>query len=388
MRVFRKVLFWLHLIAGLIGGIVILIMCVTGAVLSFEKNITEWAEGGQRVVSPVGERLPISTIFAKVIEAKPDAKPSGVTVTNDPASAVTVSLGREGQLFVDPYSGAIKGQGSPGLRSFFRFNTDLHRYIAFPGEARNAGKALTGVSNLLFLFLAVSGLYIWLPRIWSWKHFRPVFWFRRTRSGKARDFNWHNVIGFWCSLALIVFTLTATVMSYQWANNLLYTLSGSPAPQQQGGGPQGGGPQGGRPDDQAFQLPANIDAIWAAGNAFYPNAKSVSLRLPINKDAVFTIDEGIYWNIFGRSTLTLNAADATTAKWEPYGERNTGQQLRTWFRFLHTGESLGFTGQLIGFIACIGGAFLVYTGISLALRRFSGWLKRRRSGKILSAENA
>ncbi len=44
MKTFRKLLFWLHLISGLAAGIVIFIMCVTGALLSFEKNITEFAE--------------------------------------------------------------------------------------------------------------------------------------------------------------------------------------------------------------------------------------------------------------------------------------------------------------------------------------------------------
>ena len=48
--------------------------------------------------------------------------------------------------------------------------------------------------------------------------------------GKARDWNWHNVIGFWSSGVLVVLTLTAAVMSYQWANNLLYTLTGNEPP--------------------------------------------------------------------------------------------------------------------------------------------------------------
>ena len=82
--------------------------------------------------------------------------------------------------------------------------------------------------------------------------------------------------------------------------------------------------------------------------------------LPIAKDtAVFTIDEGIYWNIFGRSTLTIDAKTAEIAKWETYGEQNSARQLRSWFRFTHTGETGGFVGQFIGFLACIGGAFLV-----------------------------
>lgn len=98
----------------------------------------------------------------------------------------------------------------------------------------------------------------------------------------------------------------------------------------------------------------------------------------MDDDAVITIDEGIYWNIFGRSRLVIDLGGDRASKWEPYGERNSAQQLRLWFRFTHTGESGGIVGQIIAFAACVGGAFLVWTGFSLAVRRFIKWLGMRR----------
>lgn len=376
MKTFRKVIFWTHLTAGLLGGIVIFIMSVTGAALSFEKNIIEYFEKDQRYVAVPenGQILGPQEVLGKVREARPDAKPSAVSILNRPDSAYTVALGREGQVFVNPYTGAITGTGSPVARSFFRFMTDLHRYIALSGDGRPIGKAITGACNMMFLLLAISGIYIWFPRQLVWRQMKPVMWFRRGISGKARDFNWHNTIGFWTSLVLIVLTLTGIVISYQWAGNLVYTLTGNevPAPQQQAA--PGGGQQG----EQAYVWPENLGPAWTAATRQSPTWKSISLKLPIAKDAaVFTIDEGIYWNIFGRSTLTVDMATAAPAKWEPYGALNSGRQLRTWFRFTHTGESGGLIGQFIGFIACIGGAFLVYTGISLVIRRFSRWLRKR-----------
>ena len=381
MKTFRKVIFWTHLTAGLLGGIVIFIMCVTGAALSFEKDIIAYFEGNQRYVAvPEGaQRLSVDEILAKVREAKPAAKPSAISVLNRPDSAYTVALGREAQVFVNPYTGAITGEGSPGVRGFFHIATDLHRYIALHGDGRPVGKAITGACNLLFLLLAVSGIYIWFPRQLTWRQMKPVMWFRRGIGGKARDFNWHNTIGFWCSLILIVLTITASVISYQWAGNLLYTITGNELPPQ---APPAGAPQG----EQAYVWPENLNPVWANAEAQAPAWKSISLRLPIAKDAaVFTIDEGIYWNIFGRSTLTVDAKTAAVSKWEPYGELNGGRQLRSWFRFTHTGETGGMIGQIIGFIACVGGAFLVYTGISLAVRRFSRWLKKRGKEEALPA---
>ena len=365
----------MHLCAGLTAGVVIFIMCVTGALLAFERNIIEWSENEARYVTTSGDkRLSPTEILAAATEAKPDVKPSALASLNEPNSAWQVSLGRDGIFFVDPFTGEISGESNKKVRSVMSELRNWHRYVALSGDQRPVGKAITGFCNLLFLFLAISGIYIWVPRILTWRSIKPVIWFRSGQKGKSRNFNWHNTIGFWTSLFLIIFTLTATVISYQWASNLLYTLTGNevpvPSPQQAVQQETAGD----------FEIPVNLDATWQIAEAQESRWRSISLRLPVtNNSAVFTIDEGIYWNIFGRSTLTVDTKQLQIANWDRYGDRNSAVQLRSWFRFTHTGETGGIVGQIIGFIACIGGAFLVWTGFSLALRRFSSWLQRRRN---------
>ena len=359
----------MHLVAGLTAGVIIFIMCVTGALLSFERQMIEYSERDARYVTPVEGAVKLSPqqVIEKLREARPEAKPSAMSITNEPGAAWLFNLGREGQVYVDPYSGAITGEGNKSVRGMMTELRNWHRYVALSGDGRPAGKAITGAANLLFLFLAISGIYIWMPRQLRWSAIAPVIWFRRGLRGKPRNFNWHNTIGFWTSLFLIVFTLTATVISYQWASNLLFTLTGNevPAPQQGNNQPQA---------ENVYEYPSNIDPAWEAAPSPAPGWRSISLRLPVEKNAaVFTIDEGIYLNIFGRSTLTVDAATGSVTKWEPYGEQNSARQLRSWFRFTHTGETGGIPGQIIGFIACVGGAFLVWTGFSLALRRFRNW---------------
>ena len=376
MKTFRKITFWLHLISGVFAGIFIFIMCVTGALLSFESNILDYSERDMRVVQmPLenAQHLPIQQLIAKISEAKPNVKPSNITLQNDKSAAATVALGRDGQIFVNPYTGEITGEGAKNWRGFFRVVEDLHRWLAIPGDGRFVGKTLNDAANFLFLFLAVSGVYIWFPRRWSWKHFKAALTFRWKITGKARDFNWHTVIGFWSSFVLIILTATAVVMSYSWANNLVYTMTGSEPPPQQQRPPNAPNNQADAPDGS----PENLDAIWTKAEN-YTTWQSIGLRLPIVKDeVVFTIDEGRYWNKFGRSTLTIDAKTGEVSKWESYGDQNAGRQLRSWIRFTHTGETGGFIGQLISFLACLGGAILVYTGFALAWRRYHLWLKKR-----------
>ena len=378
MKLVRKTLFWLHLISGVLAGIVIFVMCVTGALLAFQANILEFAESDMRVVVPPTEsaaRLPTSEIVAKTIAAKPNLKPSSITLQNDKTAAAVISAGRGSQIFVNPYTGAITGEGAGNWRGFFRFVEDLHRWLAVPGDARPIGEAVNDASNFIFLFLALSGIYIWFPRRLTAKHFKAALTPRWKVTGKARNFNWHTVIGFWSSLVLIILTLTAVVMSYNWANNLVYTLTNSevPPPPPQQGQPN----QANQTGDQPFVLPENINDLWAKAEN-QTAWKSISVRLPFAKDAaVFTIDENKYANKFGRSTLTLNAKTGEISKWESYGEQSSGRQLRSWIRYTHTGESFGIIGQIIGFLACIGGAVLVYTGLALSWRRFGDWRSRK-----------
>ena len=331
-------------------------------------------------VQEIGERskalLAITDDGSRPPIARPEAKPSGLTVyAND--QAATVALGREATIFVNPYTGEITAESNKAARGFFHEVTDWHRWLAGHGEYRAVGKAVTGWSNLAFLFLAISGVYLWFPRKLTWQHLKPVTVFKWNLSGRARDFNWHNVIGFWSSLVLIILTATGVVISFQWAGNLVYYATGNqpPAPQQQRP-PQPPNEQNAQ-NAQPFVAPANLGALFERARQQSEGWKSIAVRFPIGKEAVFTVDEGKSRNVFGRSNLTLNPETAEVVKWESYNDQNAGRQLRSWMRFTHTGESFGIVGQTIAFLACVGGAVIVWTGFSLAWRRFRGWLAKR-----------
>jgi len=81
---------------------------------------------------------------------------------------------------------------------------------------------------------------------------RNVILFRRRLSGKARDFNWHNVIGIWSAIPLAIVVAGAVPISYPWASNLVYRIVGEEPPRPQagpGGPPNQGGRPGGAPVD-------------------------------------------------------------------------------------------------------------------------------------------
>jgi uncharacterized iron-regulated membrane protein len=123
--------------------------------------------------------------------------------------------------------------------------------------------------------------------------------------------------------------------------------------------------------------------LWPKAEQQVPEWRTINLRIPTGPDApvVFTIDQGYAGQPQKRGTLTLNRASGEVVSWEPYSSLSTGRRLRTWLRFVHTGEFYGLTGQTIAGIASAGGAVLVYTGLALALRRFVAWRARGRSAR-------
>jgi uncharacterized iron-regulated membrane protein len=387
MKRFRRIIFWCHLSAGVIGGIIILIMSVTGAMLAFQPQIERFADREARVVSPPsqdGVRLGPQELFAKALEARPDIKPSALTMQADPTAAASYSLGRDGSLYLNPYTGEALGESAKGVRSFFQTLNEWHRWLGSSGERRAAGRAVTGACNAAFLALAMSGLYLWWPKNWTRKNLSSVTVFKRGLKGRPRDFNWHNVTGFWCSIALILLTSTGLVMSYQWANNLLYTLTGSLPP------PQAPQAAVGQSEPSRMEISGNLNQLWTRAEQQTAGWESISLRLPQRPDmpVSFTIREGRMWNPMASSQLTLDPATAEVVRWESYTSLSPGRRLRSWARFTHTGETGRLPGQIIACLASLGGALLVWTGLSLALRRLRAWQAHLRISEPIAKEYA
>ena len=227
--------------------------------------------------------------------------------------------------------------------------------------------------------------------MWTRVQFKKVLWFRRGLPAKARDFNWHNVIGFWSAVPLAVVVAGAVPISYPWASNLVYRLVGEQPPAPPGGdrGPAGAPRE--RREEAPRTLAVNgIDAAWSRAQAQVPGWRAISLRLMDSAQAplAFTIDSGSGGQPQKRGTLTVDRATAEVVKWETFESLSPGRRLRSWLRFAHTGEFYGLTGQTVAGLASAGAAALVYTGLALAIRRFWSWLWRRRdrtSGEKMAA---
>ncbi len=367
----RKVIFWTHLVIGIAAGAIIAIMSFTGAALAFEREIIAWAERDVRKVVPTehGKLLPLDQLLAKSKETHPDFKPTAATVFTDPTMAILLSSGRTNNLYANQYTGEVHPQSAPRLRAFMQSMIEWHRFIALAEDNRLRGKMITGASNVIFLLLAISGIYLWWPRKWT----AAVLNFNFKLTGKARDFNWHNVIGIWSAPVLVVLTATAMPISYKWAGDLIYKITGTtPPPAGPGGGAgRGEGPQIELPKPPPGSQPLTLSALVESVFKTVPTAQQATVRLGGRGPVGISIKDAAAPR-FTTTQLTLDPYTGAIVKKEGYAEFNAGRKIRTWTRFLHTGEALGPIGQAVAGLASLGGVVLVYTGFALAIRRFFG----------------
>lgn len=374
---FRTVLFWGHLVAGVVGGLIILVMSATGVLLTYERQILAWAETRGMAIEPSAgqSRLPMATLVERAREESAGEVPTAVTLRSDPSAPVSMSFGPR-TVRVHPYTGEILRDGAPRLRAFFRSVTDWHRWLAFEGQSRATGRAITGACNLAFLFIVASGVYLWWPRSFAWTHVRAVLLLKGGARGRARDFNWHNVFGFWSAVPLFVIVLGGVVISYPWASDVVYRVAGEAPPQRRSAAPSGRAPGLDRPPevfvdglDRAIGVAASLEPAW----------RTISVRLPSAPllPASITVDTGMGGQPQKRATLDVDRVTGEVVGHESFASQSAGRRARSWLRFTHTGEFYGLFGQTVAGFVSLGGVVLVWTGMSLALRRFFTWRGRK-----------
>lgn len=350
----RPFIFWPHLVLGIAAGLVILVMSATGVILTYQRQLIQWADRGYSE-APASDARPLAIAELVTRAATP---PVQVTVPRDSAAPIQIGAGGR-TLLVNRYTGVVLGESAPRLRAFFRGVTNWHRWLALSGAGRQTARAITGAANLVFLLLALSGLYLWWPRRWHRAALRNITRFRRGLTPKARDFNWHNVFGFWMAIPIAAIAGSGVAISYPWASNLVYRLAGEAPPTRAA-------------DRPAQTAPLDVDALLARSMAREPDWATVSFRMTSGDSApvAFTIDRGTGGQPQYKSTLTFDEQTGAEKAYERFSDQSRGRRWRTWLRWIHTGEAGGVVGQTLAGLASFAGVVLVYSGLALSWRRF------------------
>nr|WP_283161336.1 sulfite reductase flavoprotein subunit alpha [Xanthomonas nasturtii] len=369
-RVLKTVLFQLHWLLGITAGLVLSVMGLTGALMSFENEIVRVANPAIAQLAQrhaAGERpLPVDVLLQRLDLAPTDAgqKQAVTRLLIDPTGArpsnARLAGKGGGRVYFDPYTG--EKVAPPRLSAAFAFIEDLHRNLT----AGKRGQAVTGASALILLFFCASGLYLrWPRRWWSPRTWWVVEWRRQGRS-----FLWslHAVFGTWCLLVYLLVALTGLTWSYTWyRDGMAAVLGGEPVLR----------------DDRRDRRPATVDfarvqrtldGIPATHHA------ALDLRIPARAGQALNVrflpDHADHDRAL--NALDIDAASGAVLRRQDYAARPRGQQLMVSMFALHSGSFFGLPGRIVVMLASLGMSVFFVTGWML-------YLDRRRKKRELRA---
>ena len=398
----------IHLYLSLVSGLVIAVVCFTGGVLVFEKELEQaWHPARYFVERPAtAPRLSLEQLTAAVRAAKPKARITGLKVYAAPTRTVEFSLagapegqkpagprggrsatdpkagagkkgGKEGKggrgptLFMNPYTATVTGELNY-RDSFFYSMMALHRGMV-GGEV---GKLVVGVSTLLFLFIIGTGLVLWWPA--TRKALRQRLNVKWSGGWKRLNHDLHIVLGFYASLLLFVFAFTGLAWSFEWFNKGIYAVTNSPLERPEppvSVAPTAAGP--------AAALKA--DAALARARQVAPTASYYALQLPQDPDGSIRVatlrPDAAYDNATDETYLDQYSGRVLGS--QTYEQRNLGQRVRGLFKPVHTGAIFGWPSKIISLVACLLGFTFPITGTILWLNRLKK--ARRKAAKQLVA---
>ena len=372
--VVKRFWFQIHWFLGITAGVVLAVMGITGATLSFEPDILRLLNPAVMTVEP-GERvLAPSELIAKAREQIPDKVVIGVTRSMAPNDAGQIGFegGRRGDWhYQNPYTGALLGKPERG-HDFLHLMEDIHRRLA----AGDTGKAITGASAIVLILMCCTGLYLRWPRqLGNWRTWLTFSW-----ALKGRSFLWqmHAAVGTWVLIIYLLSALTGLYWSYDWYRNALYDLTGTPRPnppaQQQAPAQVQENNQRGERTEKAPRPEIDVDSVWQAFERELPaGLTSATMRLPekAGQPVEFRYLDAEPAHSRASNTLALQPADLSVTKHERYADLPAGGKLIRSMFVLHTGEFFGLVGIIIMMIA----------SALMPLFAISGWmlyLDRRR----------
>ncbi|MEZ2145802.1 PepSY-associated TM helix domain-containing protein [Bradyrhizobium sp. DN5] len=371
-RAFKSIPLQVHSIAGLALALLLALIALTGAIMSFEDEIVDHLNAGIMLVVPrPAPALMPDELVARLKATQDVGKVSAVMLSSDPSAAVRVRFGRDEQggrpasLYVDPYDARVLG--SPRGEEFFATVRRLHRWLLIPGDAKGWGRQITGVVALGLIVMLVSGLVLrWPRRAGSVK-----MWLKPnlSLSGRGLHRSLHAIIGTWVLPIYLVMTLTGLWYSFDWYKDgvvwLLSRPQGPAAKMMPANPPRAAG----RPEPAQ---PIGFDQAWTMfqreeGGRF---ARAL-LTLPASPGTVIRIRSwGKDMTLEAtRDEFRIDAVTGQLASAERYSDKTFGEKVIAAIYDIHRGAILGWPGKLAFMIAAALMPLFSVTGILLYLSR-------------------
>ena len=378
-KAFRKIHLWLSVPFGLI----ITVICFSGAALVFEDEVMELCRRDLYYVEKVsGAPLPVEYLIEKVAGTLPDSVAvTGVSISSDAERAYQVNLSkpRRASVYVDQYTGEVKGRHERA--PFFLTMFKLHRWLLDgmkPDGGIFWGKMIVGVSTLMFVFVLISGIVIWWPR--TKKALKNSL---KIAVGKGRRRFWYDLHvagGMYALVLLLAMALTGLTWSFSWYRTGFYKVFGVEMKQRAGHGalqtvhgtPQTAhGGKSGRNSSEEGRGNREHTSPYACWQQVYEElkARNAGYKQITVSNGSASVSFERFGNQRAADRYAFNPQDGEITEVTLYKDTDASGKMRGWIYSVHVGSWGGMFTRILTFIAALLGGTLPLTGYYLWLRR-------------------
>ena len=383
----KSIWFQLHWFFGAIFGVLLLIIGVSGAVLSYEKEILQAINKDTYFVQNLDNkaRLEPSEVLKIYKENNIDTKINSISFSSLENSSIVLNIEKEGarkglNIYLNPYTVELL----PDIvgKDFFMFFFFLHRWLTFEGDTQWIGKQLVAISTIVAIFLTIGGVVVYWSRIKA--NFLKSFTFSFKYKKRAFLSTMHGAIGMWVIPFFLLMCFTGLYWSYDWYRSAMFSVMQVEQPKR--AAPPTQTSNQGQGEEQRAETLQNrtqvisYDDIKQTVEIFNKNVsrdyKNANLRLTPSKDATYTISY-LYANAthFRESnSMEIDQNKSLVVKETKFEDKKLNEQLMASILPLHSGEYFGWFGQLTYFISSALMALFAITGYMLYYDR---WKKKR-----------
>lgn len=403
----RKIFRNLHLWLSIPFGLLITLICFSGAALVFEKEVMELCHRDLYFVKKVeAAPLPMEQLVARVAATLPDSiSVTGVNISSDPERTyqVTLSKPRRASMYVDQYTGEVTGkyERAPFFGVMFR----MHRWMLDsmkPDGGIFWGKIIVGTSTLMFVFVLISGVVVWWPR--TRKALKNSLKIVVNKGWRRFWYDLHVAGGMYTLIFLLALSLTGLTWSFQWYRTGFYKVfgvevqpgmghgnaaanatarSGKPEGKPEGREGRGGRPEGrgGRAEGRGERAEArsehrhspyaNWECVYEQLAQANPGYRQISVS-----DGSASVANNRFGNTRGTDRYKFNPRNGEITETVLYSDLENSGKIRGWIYSVHVGSWGGMLTRILTFIAALIGASLPLTGYYLWIRKK---VKRKRA---------
>lgn len=350
-----------HLWLGLTSGLVVLFLAVTGCIFVFSQEISDWQREDVLYVQEVkANRLPISTIWKETFKAVGDSIAlEDAHVYSDPKKSVEFHCYKLAEnaedcfwyfdaidyyyhIYVDPYTGKILGIYNQE-KDFFNVVKMLHWSLLMNHPA---GQQIIGWSTFIFVIMLITGIVLWWPKNKAARKQRFWFKWKDTTKWRRKNYDLHNIFGFYIASVAIIIAFTGMVWAFTWFKAIVY-VAGSQTMTPPVEVEKKSTISDGNRD-------AALDKAYEYAKAHYKDADAFSLGKPADTAKTAVIDAYIQQypgKYYVYHELQFDQYTGKLLYTKNHNERNFGEKL-IWANYdIHVGAILGIPGKIIAFIA-------------------------------------